>query len=42
MKVKFDHVTTTNHVETYLASHGVFEALLREVKELSRKKPRLQ
>lgn len=39
MKVAFKHVTTAKDVETYEAGHGVFEALLREVKELSKKKP---
>lgn len=39
MKVDFKNITTAAHVETYEASHGVFEALLQEVKELSRKKP---
>ena len=36
---EFEHVTTNVTVETYDASHGIFGSLLREVKELSRKKP---
>jgi hypothetical protein len=39
MKVEYEHVTTTAHVETYEASNGIFEVLLREVRELSKKKP---
>jgi hypothetical protein len=36
---EFEHVTTRATVEIYNASSGVFESLLAEVKELSRKKP---
>lgn len=35
----FQHVTTNEKVSEYQASHDVFSALLREVKELSKKKP---
>lgn len=35
----FSHITTNAIASEYLASHDVFEVLLREVKELSKKKP---
>lgn len=35
----FDHVTTAAAVKTYDSATGVFSALLREVRELSKKKP---
>jgi hypothetical protein len=35
----FEFVTTDAGVEIYKSTSGVFESLLREVKELSRKKP---
>jgi len=35
----FRHVTTDAAVQTYESANGVFEALLQEVRELSRKKP---
>lgn len=36
---EFEHVTTNAAVETLDSSSGIFESLLREVKELSKKKP---
>lgn len=36
---KFEHVTTDASVKTYESANGVFEALLHEVRELSKKKP---
>lgn len=36
---EFDHVTTNAAVTTYELAKGVFDALLQEVRELSRKKP---
>ena len=36
---KFDHVTTDAAIQVYTSAKGVFEALLHEVRELSRKKP---
>ena len=36
---EFEHVTTNAVVDTYNSSSGIFESLLREVKELSKKKP---
>lgn len=36
---KFEHVTTDAAVKTYKSANGVFEALLGEVRELSKKKP---
>lgn len=38
---KFEHVTTDAAVKTYKSANGVFEALLGEVRELS-KKSRMQ
>lgn len=35
----FEHVTTADVVKTYDSATGVFSALLREVRELSKKKP---
>ncbi|WP_254443354.1 hypothetical protein [Ruegeria arenilitoris] len=35
----YHYITTWAVVDEYIASNDVFEALLREVKELSRKKP---
>lgn len=35
----FEHVTIEAAVETYETATGIFEALLREVRELSKKKP---
>lgn len=37
--VEFEHVTTDVAVETYKSSAPIFEGLLREVRELSKKKP---
>lgn len=34
----FQHITTDNAVKTYESSKGVFDALLHEVRELSKKK----
>lgn len=39
MKVEYEHVTTTAHVETYEASNEIFESLLKEMRELSKKRP---
>jgi hypothetical protein len=39
MKIKYKHVTTTTQVGTYEAGSEIFEGLLREVRELSKKKP---
>jgi hypothetical protein len=39
MKVKYDHITRAAHVKTYEASNEIFEVLLKEVRELSKKKP---
>lgn len=36
---EFDHVTTQGTVDTFLATRGVFDGLLKEVRELSKKKP---
>lgn len=36
---KFEHVTTDAAVKIYESANAVFEALLREVRELSKKKP---
>jgi hypothetical protein len=36
---EFEHVTTEETVAVYEASHPVFEGLMREVRELSKKKP---
>ena len=38
-KYSFPNVTTEKNVEEYKASHHVFNSLLIEVKELSKKKP---
>lgn len=35
---EFEHVTTEETVAVYEASHPVFEGLMREVRELSKKK----
>lgn len=35
---EFEHITTTDSVKTYESATGVFTALLREVRELSKKK----
>ena len=35
----FEHVTTSESVEIYRASVPIFDGLLREVRELSKKKP---
>ncbi len=35
----FPNITTDEKAEEYEASHDVFASLLREVKELSKKKP---
>jgi hypothetical protein len=35
----FNHVTTEEAVATYNATHNIFTGLIREVRELSRKKP---
>jgi hypothetical protein len=35
----FTHVTTSAAVEAYQAGNGIFESLLKEVKELSKKNP---
>ena len=35
----FPNVTTNKKVDEYQASHNIFASLLREVKELSKKKP---
>lgn len=37
--IEFEHVTTDAAVKIYKAANGIFEALLREVRELSKKKP---
>jgi uncharacterized membrane protein YheB (UPF0754 family) len=39
MKDEYEHITTAKHVETYEASNDIFEGLLQEVRELSKKKP---
>ena len=36
---EFEDVTTDAAVETYLASTPIFEGLIKEIRELSRKKP---
>ncbi len=36
---EFDHVTTEKTVAVYQASHPIFEGIIREVRELSKKKP---
>jgi len=36
---EFDHITTGAAITTYESAKGVFDALLQEVRELSRKKP---
>ncbi len=36
---EFEHVTTNETVETYTSSSGIFESLLMEIRELSKKKP---
>ncbi|WP_417814327.1 hypothetical protein [Thalassospira alkalitolerans] len=38
-KYYFPNTTTEENVEEYEASHAIFASLLREVKELSKKKP---
>jgi len=35
----FEHITTTDSVKTYDSAKGVFDALLHEIRELSKKKP---
>lgn len=35
----FEHITTDDAVKIYESAKGVFDALLREVRELSKKKP---
>ncbi|MGR9402697.1 hypothetical protein ACU8M5_23520 [Rhizobium leguminosarum] len=37
--MEFDFVTTEDNVATYRSSHEIFVGLIREVRELSRKKP---
>ena len=37
--MEFEHVTTDAAVETYKSSKPIFEGILREVRELSKKKP---
>lgn len=37
--MEFEYVTTDEHVATYKSSHEIFIGLIREVRELSRKKP---
>jgi hypothetical protein len=37
--MEFEHVTTNAAVERYVSSTPIFEGILREVRELSRKKP---
>lgn len=37
--IEFKHVTTIAAVETFKSANNVFSALLREVRELSKKKP---
>jgi hypothetical protein len=39
MNVEYEHITTAAHVEIYEASNAIFQGLLREVRELSKKKP---
>jgi hypothetical protein len=39
MKARYEHVTLAVHVEAYEASNEIFEGLLKEVRELSKKKP---
>lgn len=36
---EFEHITTEAFVEAYEASEPIFEGLIKEVRELSRKKP---
>ncbi|MEX4008257.1 hypothetical protein [Neoaquamicrobium sediminum] len=36
---EFEHVTTAATVAIYESSHPIFEGIIREVRELSRKKP---
>ena len=38
---EFEHVTTDDAVEIYVASCDVFEGLLSEMRELSKKKPEM-
>jgi hypothetical protein len=38
-ELEYEHVTTKAIVDTYDSSGAIFESLLREVRELSRKKP---
>ena len=35
----YEHITTSADVDVYIASNEVFEGLLREIRELSKKKP---
>lgn len=35
----FDHITTIKAVSIYEATNNIFDALLREIRELSKKKP---
>lgn len=39
MTDEFEYVTTAKHVEIYEASNEIFEGLLQEVREFSKKKP---
>jgi hypothetical protein len=39
MTLQYEHITTAGYVEVYEASQGIFEGLLTEVRELSKKKP---
>lgn len=39
MTDEFDHITTAAHVAMYKASSHIFAGILKEVRELSRKKP---
>ena len=37
--IEFEHVTTDAAIKIYESAKGVFNALLQEVRELSKKKP---
>jgi hypothetical protein len=39
MTTQDEHVTTATHVKAYEASNAIFHGLLKEVRELSKKKP---
>jgi hypothetical protein len=39
MNHEYEHITATTQVKAYEASSGIFEGFLKEIRELSKKKP---